>query len=94
MVENYRVIDINDDDYRVLSLEKIINLYSFFFDSVWDTITNEYSKKVVEFLISYNDGIILPDRCGICEPLTHNFNKNDISMTEPTWRLVNIKKER
>ena len=66
--------------------------YDIFLDTVWDSMSNKYSKKIVDFFISYKDGIILPDRCGICEPLAHNFNKNDISMAEPTWRLVNIKK--
>lgn len=54
--------------------------YDIFLDTVWDSMSNKYSKKIIDFFISYKDGILLPDRCGPYEPLGYNFNKNNISI--------------
>ena len=49
MVENYRVIDINDDDYRVLSLEKIINLDSSFLIRFGILLPTSIQRKSLSF---------------------------------------------
>ncbi|WP_455586505.1 hypothetical protein [Bacteroides sp.] len=53
--------------------------YDVFLDTVWNSMSNEYSKRIVDFFVSYKEGILLPDRCGPYEPLGYNFNKDDIS---------------
>lgn len=71
--------------------------YDVFFDSIWDTISNEYSKRIIEFFINYRNGIILPDRCDVCEPIREKFNKDDISapvkwLSQPGGSLILKKK--
>ena len=53
--------------------------YDTFLDTIWDSMSNEYSCKIVNFFLNYKEGILLPDRCGPYEPLGYNFNKDNIS---------------
>lgn len=53
--------------------------YKAFFDTVRDSINNEYSKRIVDFFINYKDGMLLPDKCDAFEPIRENFNKDDTS---------------
>lgn len=72
--------------------------YDTFFDAIWDNnITNEYSRRIVDFFISYKNGILLPDRCGAYEPLGHKFDKDDTSapikwLSQPAGSLLLKKK--
>ena len=54
--------------------------YDTFFTNIWNNnITNEYSKRIVDFFINYKEGELLPDKCDAYEPIKEKFNKDDIS---------------
>lgn len=61
--------DINELDYRNKRLKKI----DYFKYSDFDKIYNLNSEKIVKFFIEYKNGLIIPDRCDVAEPIRDKF---------------------
>ncbi|WP_455498227.1 hypothetical protein [Coprobacter sp.] len=53
---------------------------SEFFKSIWEDAYNEYSAKIIKFFVEYKDGVIIPDKCGITDPVKEKFDKSNISV--------------
>lgn len=46
-----------------------------FNNSIKENIWNNTSAKIIQFIMEYQNGLLLPDRCGTFEPLRKNFNR-------------------
>jgi len=69
-------------DKRIISFREQQNNYSLkeyrdFINSI--AIENEFSKRIINFLASYQEGCLRPTKCDTYEPLKESFNPNDIT---------------
>ena len=69
-------------DKRILSFQEYQNNYSLkeykdFLNSI--VIENELSKRIIDFLASYQEGCLCPTKCDAYEPLKELLNPNDIT---------------
>ncbi len=73
----------NLTDARMIEFVKDWNFtiedFQSYLKSLNGTLSTEKAEAMVRFFIEYQDGILLPDRCGVHEPLRYNFDKDKVS---------------